>query len=86
LAMTEGYLLVIKDDASKYLLLWEAMAADAHSHVRVLLHWFSLFEVAYCWVTDQGSNFNTTVIADLQHHLGRSSISRQRDVHGRMVQ
>jgi hypothetical protein len=37
LAMPDGYLLVIKDDASKYLLLWETiwgygvMTADAHS-------------------------------------------------------
>ncbi len=53
LAMTEGYLLVIKDDASKYLLLWETMTADAHLVVCALLHWFSLFGVVYCWVTDQ---------------------------------
>jgi transposase InsO family protein len=68
--MTDGYLLVIKDDASKYLLLWETMTADAHSVVRTLLHWFSLFGVAYCWITDQGSHFKNTVIADLQHQLG----------------
>jgi hypothetical protein len=30
LAMPDGYILVIKDDASKYLLLWETMTADAH--------------------------------------------------------
>lgn len=68
--MPEGYLLVIKDDALKYLLLWETLTADANSVVRALLHWFSLFGVAYCWVTDQGSHFKNTVIADLQHQLG----------------
>jgi hypothetical protein len=62
--------LVIKDDASKYLLLWETMTADAHSVVRALLNWFSLFGVAYCWVPNQGSHFKNTVIADLQHQLG----------------
>jgi hypothetical protein len=70
--MPDGYLLVIKDDASKYMLLWETMLADDHSVVRALLHWFSLFGVAYyCyWVTDQGSYFKNTVIADLQYQLG----------------
>ncbi len=38
LAMPDGYLLVIQDDASKYLLLWETMTADAHSVVRAFLH------------------------------------------------
>jgi transposase InsO family protein len=70
LAMTDGYLLVIKDDASKYLLLWETMTVDDHSVARPLLHWFSLFGVPYCWLTDQGSHFKNTVIADLQHQLG----------------
>ena len=45
LAMTDGYLLVIKDDASKYLLLWESTTAEAAVVVRALLHWFGLFEV-----------------------------------------
>ncbi len=70
LAMPDGFFLVIKDDASKYLLLWETMTADAHSVVRALLHWFSLFGVAYCWVTDQGSHFKNTVLTDLQHLAG----------------
>jgi hypothetical protein len=73
LAIPDGYLLVIKDDASKYLLLWETMTADVHSVVRALLHWFSLFGVAYCWVTDQGSHYKNTVIADLRISWGEAS-------------
>jgi hypothetical protein len=49
LAMTERYLMVIKDDASKYLLLWETMTVDAHSVGRALLHWFWLI---WGWVTN----------------------------------
>jgi hypothetical protein len=82
LAIMEGYLLVIKDDASKYMLLPETMSADDHSVVRALLHWFSIFGVTYCWVPDQRSHFKYTVIVDLQR---RSIISRQRAVHGLMV-
>jgi hypothetical protein len=70
LSLPAGYLLVMKDDASKYVLLWEAEVATSAVVVRGLLHWFSLFGIARTWVTDQGSHFKNEVIADLQHCLG----------------
>jgi hypothetical protein len=62
--------LVLKDDASKYVWLRAAVTADSDTVIEVLLEWFAAFGVAYVWVSDQGSHFKNHVVRGLQHALG----------------
>ena len=64
------YVLVLKDDASKYVWLRAADMADSDTVIDVLLEWFAAFGVAYTWVSDQGSHFKNHVVKGLQHALG----------------
>ena len=64
------YVLVLKDDASKYVWLRAADVADSSTVIDVLLEWFAAFGVSYVWVSDQGSHFKNHVVQGLQHALG----------------
>jgi hypothetical protein len=64
------YLLLLKDDAGKYVLLVNCVRAGASEAANALLSWFALFGVVRVWVSDQGSHFKNEVIRDLQHVLG----------------
>ena len=66
----QRYILVVKDDASKYVRLKVVSEADALITREVLLEWFASFGICYRWVSDQGSHFKNTVIEDLHHSLG----------------
>jgi hypothetical protein len=68
--MVGGYILVMKDDASKYLLLHPTKTATALDAVNGLLVWFSLFGVVHQWVSDHGTRFRNEVVVELTHHLG----------------
>ena len=64
------YALVIKDDASKFVWLLLAKAADSIFVADALLLCFATFGVCHHWVTDQGTHFKNQVIEDLQRVLG----------------
>jgi hypothetical protein len=66
----EVYILVIKDDASKFVWLLPCEAADAETTFVCLLDWFPTFGVCRTWISDQGTYFKNTTIAALQHALG----------------
>jgi hypothetical protein len=63
------YLLVIKDDFSGYILLWPSKTADADTVVSALLHWYSLFGIATCHISDQGSHFKNQVVQELNRRM-----------------
>jgi hypothetical protein len=56
------YLLLIKDELSRYLWLVLSEAADAAATVDALTLWFAAFGVSQVWVSDQGSHFKNQVI------------------------
>ncbi|OWZ02136.1 LOW QUALITY PROTEIN: hypothetical protein PHMEG_00026351, partial [Phytophthora megakarya] len=64
------YVLVIKDDASKYVWLLACASADAETTFESLLDWFAAFGVCRAWVSDQGTHFKNKTIEALQHALG----------------
>jgi hypothetical protein len=69
-AVGQKYLLVMKDDASKYVWLRPSVAADSETVIDALLEWFAAFGPVYTWVSDQGSHFKNHVTRGLQHALG----------------
>ncbi|POM68501.1 Chromodomain containing hypothetical protein putative [Phytophthora palmivora] len=64
------YVLVIKDDASKFVWLMPTDAATADNTFECLMTWFASFGVVRWWVSDQGTHFKNKVIEGLQHALG----------------
>jgi transposase InsO family protein len=66
----ERYILVIKDDATKMVLLRNEVSAGAQEAAEALLEWFSMFGVAPIWITDQGSNFKNELVKEVLHVLG----------------
>jgi transposase InsO family protein len=64
------YLLVIKDDASKFVWLLPAKSADSGFVADSLIQWFASFGVCHYWVSDQGTHFKNQLIEDLQRVLG----------------
>lgn len=78
----QRYILVVKDDASKYVWLKAVADADALTTREVLLDWFSSLVICYRWVSDQGSHFKNAVIEDLRHSLGAYHHLRLHDAHG----
>ncbi|OWZ02820.1 LOW QUALITY PROTEIN: Chromodomain protein [Phytophthora megakarya] len=64
------YVLVIKDDASKYVWLLVCTSADAETTFESLFDWFAAFGVCRAWVFDQGTHFKNKTIEALQHALG----------------
>jgi hypothetical protein len=72
------YLLFLKDDAGKYVMLVNCARAGTSEAANGLLSWFALFGVVRVWVSDQGSYFKNELIRDLQHVLGALPLG-QRD-------
>ena len=70
LYMQDSYLLVIKDDFSKYVLLRHTESANAAFVVDSLMHWFSLFGYPKMFISDQGSHFKNTVMSELSKRYG----------------
>ncbi|GMF09609.1 unnamed protein product [Phytophthora lilii] len=66
----QEYVLLIKDDASKFVWLIPSQTADAGTTFIVLLDWFASFGVCRSWVSDQGTHIKNAVIEDMQHALG----------------
>jgi Integrase core domain/Chromo (CHRromatin Organisation MOdifier) domain len=64
------YVLVIKDDASKFVWLLPARKADSATVADALLQWFASFGVCTTWVSDQGTHFLNSTIKDMQRALG----------------
>ena len=63
------YLLVLKDDFSKFVELIPSNTADAEVVVESLLNWFSRFGVVPIWVSDQGTHFKNTVMKELARRM-----------------
>jgi transposase InsO family protein len=63
------YVLIIKDDVSMYTRFYAAADATAEVTVTCLQDWFAAFGVARMWVSDRGSHFVATVMADLAERL-----------------
>jgi hypothetical protein len=66
------YILVLKDDASKFLWMLPAKAADSGFVADSLLQWFASFGVCHSWVSDQGTHFKNQVIGDLNPFANKS--------------
>jgi IS30 family transposase len=62
--------LIVKDGYRNYVWLKQCKNADADSTAAVLIEWFAAFGVAQQWVSDQGSHFKNTVMANIQKQLG----------------
>ena len=66
----EENVLVIKDDASKFVWLFPTKTTTANDTLNCLLEWFAVFGVSKNWVTDQGTHFKNEVIKGVQHAMG----------------
>ncbi|KAI9905409.1 hypothetical protein PsorP6_013623 [Peronosclerospora sorghi] len=69
-ASVDKYLLVVKDDASHFVMLFPCANAIAEATFDCLLEWFATFGLVKTWVTDQGTLFKNVVTKQLQHALG----------------
>ena len=49
--------LVLVDDCSKLVMLFEDDHADAQNTAKFLMEWFAIFDVCHNLVTDQGTQF-----------------------------
>ncbi|OWZ06591.1 Chromodomain protein, partial [Phytophthora megakarya] len=61
----DKYILVIKDDPSKYVWFFAVPEATADTTYTCLMDWFSAFGVCLSWVSDQGTPFKNEVIAEV---------------------
>ncbi|ETN16098.1 hypothetical protein PPTG_21866 [Phytophthora nicotianae INRA-310] len=66
----QEYVLVIKDDASKFVWLLPSEAADTEMRYNALIDWFASFGVCRTWVSDQGTHIKNKVVEALQYALG----------------
>ena len=65
----EQYVLIVKDDASSFIWLEPTEASDAHTTVKVLAKWSSLFGIAPMWCSDRGTHFKNEVMRLLNRTL-----------------
>ena len=63
------YLLVIKDDFTGFVNFYPCASPTSDVVVESLLSWYSLFGVATCHVSDQGSHFKNAVVKELNRKL-----------------
>jgi hypothetical protein len=70
-ASEEGfmYLLVIKDDYSGYVDLIPCETPNSDTVIKALLRWYGMFGISLVHVSDQGSHFKNSVIAELNRRL-----------------
>ncbi|KAG3112220.1 hypothetical protein PI124_g10787 [Phytophthora idaei] len=66
----DKYILVIKDDASKFVWFFAVPDATADTAYNCLMEWFAVFGGCLTWVSDQGTHFKNEVFQALQHALG----------------
>ena len=74
LTMLDGYLLMIKATPPSIYCHGKTPRRISSQLFGPLLHWFCLFGVSYCWVTDQVSHFKNAVINDMQHQFYYSTM------------
>jgi transposase InsO family protein len=60
------YVLVLKDDLSSWTRFVPTKAATAAAAAEALVHWFTEFGVCHTWISDQGSHFKNSIIAELR--------------------
>ncbi|OWZ18122.1 hypothetical protein PHMEG_0007837 [Phytophthora megakarya] len=84
-ACDEKYILVIKDDASKFVWFFSVADATAETTYVRLMEWFATFGVCLAWVSDQGTHFKNEVIKALQHALGAHHHFRKRQHSGTII-
>jgi Integrase core domain/Integrase zinc binding domain len=63
------YLLLLKDDLSRYLWLALCRRADAAATVHALMRWFAVFGVVLLWISDRGSHLKNEVVQRVQKEL-----------------
>ena len=65
----QTYVLMIKDDASSYAWLIPSITADAKAAATGLVSWFSAFGVVETWISDRGTHFKNTLMAEISKRL-----------------
>ena len=63
------YMLTIKDDFTGYVNFYPCTSPTSEVVVESLLSWYSLFGVAVCHVSDQGSHFKNEVVRELNRRM-----------------
>lgn len=59
------YVLILKDDFSRYVWLIAMAEANAENTTKALLSWFASFGIVRTWVSDCGSHFKNEVVRSL---------------------
>lgn len=69
---SEGYVyvLVLRDEFSKYTWLVPARKADAKTTAKALIDWFAAFGIVRKWTSDRGSHFMNAVVQEVSKVLG----------------
>lgn len=64
------YILVLKDQFSRFVRLIPTASANAETTARALMNWFSDFGLVFEWVSDQGPHFVDAVLQRVQQLCG----------------
>jgi hypothetical protein len=64
-----SYMLVIKDDFTGFVDMFPCQSPTRETVITSLLKWYSLFGVALCHISDQGSHFKNEVVSELNRRL-----------------
>ena len=68
---------VIKDDYSGYVNFIPCKLPTSDVIIKALLRWYSLFGIALVHVSDQGSHFKNSVVAEFLHFLIHHEVMEQ---------
>lgn len=68
------YVFVMKDSLSSSVMLVAAKTANEITTANALIQWFSTFDVILEWVSDRGTHFANTVVAELRDQNHASHI------------
>jgi hypothetical protein len=60
------HVLVLKDDLSSSIRFVPTKAATAAANADAQVHWFTEFGACHAWISDQGSHFKNSIIAELR--------------------
>jgi hypothetical protein len=63
------WVLVLKDDYSRWVELVPATAADAYTAATALMDWMKRFGAAPIWVSDRGTHFKNQMVADIAERM-----------------